>query len=112
MPKQVIEGFRLSPQQERLWSLQQRDRCLPYQTRCVVLIEGDLDINVLKAALADVVDRHEILRTSFHCLPGMAFPLQVIGDAAALPLSAYDLQHLDAQQQTARSDMLLAEASQ
>ncbi|NEQ20441.1 MAG: amino acid adenylation domain-containing protein, partial [Microcoleus sp. SIO2G3] len=34
----------------------------------------------LKAAVEQIVDRHEILRTTYQCLPGMTIPLQAIAD--------------------------------
>ncbi|QDL10800.1 non-ribosomal peptide synthetase [Brasilonema octagenarum UFV-E1] len=74
-----MQGFRLSPQQKHLWHLQESDN-FPYCSQCAVLIEGNLEIDTLKIALEQVVNRHEILRTNFHCLPGMTIPLQVIGN--------------------------------
>ncbi|MBW4609145.1 MAG: amino acid adenylation domain-containing protein [Hassallia sp. WJT32-NPBG1] len=72
-----MQGFRLSPQQKHLWQLQETDN-FPYRSQCAVLVEGNLHINILKLALEKVVNRHEILRTNFHCLPGMRVPFQVI----------------------------------
>ncbi|NEQ20724.1 MAG: hypothetical protein F6K28_16110, partial [Microcoleus sp. SIO2G3] len=74
-----IEGFQLSPQQKHLWQLQQFGDS-PYRSYCAVLIEGNLDIKTLKAAVEKIVDRHEILRTTYQCLPGMTIPLQAIAD--------------------------------
>src|SRR4029453_7134418 len=48
-------------------------------TQCAVLIEGDLDAATLKQAIERVIDRREILRTTFRLLPELAEPLQVIG---------------------------------
>src|ERR1051326_8798316 len=79
MKEMAIEGFRLSPQQRRLWLLQ-REEQQPYQTQCVVFLKGELDTQVLKTALTKVTERHEILRTNFRCLPGMSLPLQVVGE--------------------------------
>jgi amino acid adenylation domain-containing protein len=78
MLNNVIEGFKLSPQQERLWILQQTSVPTTEQAQCAILIEGQLDSHALKSALREVVSRHEILRTAFERLPGMATPLQVI----------------------------------
>ena len=72
-----IQGFRLSPQQKHLWHLQESDN-FPYCSQCAVLIEGNLEIDTLRVALEQVVNRHEIIHTNFHCLPGMTIPLQVI----------------------------------
>lgn len=73
-----IQGFQLSPQQQRLWLLQENDHT--YYAQCAILIEGNLDVEVLRLALQKVVDRHEILRTSFHRAWGIKVPLQVIND--------------------------------
>jgi len=81
MHKEMIEGFRVSPQQEHLWLLQRVDNSSAYQAYCAIRIEGTLDINRLEAALQDVVNRHEILRTYFPCVPGMVLPVQVITDS-------------------------------
>jgi len=97
--KETIEGFRLSPQQARLWLLQQSDQRLPYDARAVVLIEGSLDRRLLEAALEQVVGRHEILRTTFRCLPAMTLPLQVISEKSRVAVQNYDFNgqgdHLD-----------------
>jgi amino acid adenylation domain-containing protein len=81
MQSAVLEGFRLSPQQKYQWLLQREQSShQPYRVQGAVSIEGNVNINVLKEALAVVVKRYEILRTSFKCLPGMEIPIQVIGD--------------------------------
>ena len=112
MEKRVIEGYRLSPQQKHLWSLQQTDQSLPYRTQCAVLAEGNLSTEILKAALQDVINRHEILRTTFESLPGMIFPLQVIADSSMLSIDVDDLSGLDSKKQQARIEALLHQASQ
>jgi amino acid adenylation domain-containing protein len=94
MQKQ-LEGFRLSPQQKHLWLLQNKfddpqrhkEEETPYRVRFAISIEGKLDRKALKLALQKLFDRHEILRTSFHCLPGMTIPLQVIDDRYELLIS-------------------------
>ena len=71
-----LNGFRLSPQQERLWSLQQGGR--PYASQAVIAVEGPLDFARLREALLCVVGRHEILRTNFRVWAGMNVPVQTI----------------------------------
>ena len=75
-----LQGFRVSPQQRHLWLLQQSE--VAYHARCSVLIEGELDVDALKAAVTTVVQRHEILRTVFARTPGVKVPLQVVVDEA------------------------------
>ncbi len=72
-----IEGFRLSPQQKHLWQLQQLDN-FAYFCQGTVNIAGKCDSGILKTAIATVIQRHEILRTTFPCLPGMTLPVQVM----------------------------------
>lgn len=77
---ELLEGYQLSPQQERLWLLQQD--CSAFRAQCVVMLEGRLDATALDDALQTVVERHEILRTVFCGLPEMKKPVQVIVDPA------------------------------
>ncbi|MEL6326074.1 MAG: amino acid adenylation domain-containing protein, partial [Cyanobacteria bacterium J06626_23] len=74
----AIEGYRLSPQQRRLWSLRQVDPTQPEWVYGVFLLEGAVKLSALEAALNELLQRHEILRTTFQCLPGMTVPLQVV----------------------------------
>jgi amino acid adenylation domain-containing protein len=76
--KAVVDEYQLSPQQARIWSLQQAGGSQTYRTQSAILIVGELDVERLRSAITVVTNRHEILRTNFHLLPGMAVPLQVI----------------------------------
>jgi amino acid adenylation domain-containing protein len=96
------EGFRLSPQQQRLWLLQEAAQHTPYRVQCAILIEGGLDRSVLQAAIQQVVDQHEILRTVFELVPGLTIPVQVIGDYAIQLDVAADLSDLPQDEQEAR----------
>ena len=64
---------------------------MPYRVQGIVLIEGSLDVQVLKSALLCVVRRHEILRTRYQYFPGMTWPLQVIEENAAVSIDQHDL---------------------
>jgi amino acid adenylation domain-containing protein/FkbM family methyltransferase len=75
----ILVGFGLSVQQQRLWLLQQSARV--FTAQCVIDIEGSLNVSLLEATLREFVSRHEILRTSFEQLPGVEAPLQVIAHA-------------------------------
>ncbi|HEX5760264.1 MAG TPA: amino acid adenylation domain-containing protein [Thermoanaerobaculia bacterium] len=83
MQMQSVEGFRLSPQQRRLWQVQQGGPSAAYRAQCALLLDGELDRVALAQALTDVGERHEVLRTAFQLLPGMTTPLQVVGPADA-----------------------------
>ncbi|MEG3939643.1 amino acid adenylation domain-containing protein [Microcoleus sp. S36b_A3] len=102
MQNETIEGFRLSPQQRHLWGLQQNNSQQIYRVRGAILISGNLDREILKKALQNVVNRHEILRTSFHCLPGMTLPLQAIASTGEVPISEHNLSGLSPEEQEAK----------
>nr|MBA3468310.1 hypothetical protein [Herpetosiphonaceae bacterium] len=91
MSEAMIEGFRLSPQQQHVWSLQSADANTPYRAQGTILIEGPIDPTRLLAALTDVIERYEILRTTFQYLQGMALPLQMVAEPSALAMPFYDL---------------------
>src|ERR1044071_7445895 len=100
MEKRSIVGYQPSPQQKHLWLLRQADDSLSYRVRASVLIEGVIDVEILKASIAKIIDRHEILRTTFSCLPGLAFPLQVINSKSELSINEFDLSQLDSEKQS------------
>ena len=93
MSTETFRGFRLSPQQRRLWLLQREGRA--YSSQCVVLIDGALDAEALREAARELVARHEILRTNFRRPPGLKVAYQVINDAASHEWAARDLSALD-----------------
>ena len=106
MQAEIIEGYRLSPQQEHLWLIQQHD-VAPLVSQCVVRIEGNLDRQVLREALSQVVQRHEILRTAFRYLREMSTPLQVITDAHISWGPDYELNNLGPKEKDERVWSLL-----
>ena len=97
MQQNMLEGYRLSPQQRHLWMLLQLGWSVAYQTKCVVAIKGSLDSRRLKAALENVIERHEILRTTFQSLPGMTIPMQVIRETGDLLWQEDDLKAMDSE---------------
>jgi amino acid adenylation domain-containing protein/non-ribosomal peptide synthase protein (TIGR01720 family) len=95
----VIDGFRLSPQQKRLWSLLGSHKGAEYLVQCSVLIDGEIDSLALKASFDDVIAEHEILRTTFRSLPELHLPVQVIKEAASAweEMNLLDLTETDRQ---------------
>jgi amino acid adenylation domain-containing protein len=75
-----IEGVRLSPQQRRLWRLQEG----PLQVRLEADLHGPLDREALLAAFDRAAARHDILRTTFRVIPGMRNPVQDVGEESRL----------------------------
>ncbi|HEX2077660.1 MAG TPA: amino acid adenylation domain-containing protein [Longimicrobium sp.] len=97
MPTETaVQGFRLSPQQVRVWSLRQAAPQLPLHAWCAVRLRGALDGGALQEALSAVAGQHEILRTSFRVLPGVGLPVQVVADDARVRLERRDLSTLPA----------------
>ncbi|HSU55364.1 MAG TPA: condensation domain-containing protein, partial [Candidatus Dormibacteraeota bacterium] len=74
-----VQGARLSFAQERLWLLEQMEPGAPYYNVPLSWdIAGDLNVLALQRSLDSLVQRHEILRTSFP-LKGSE-PVQQIND--------------------------------
>ena len=83
LPIVALEGrsarFPLSPAQVRLWFLWQLDPDdASYNLSGALRLEGGLQSEKLRAALAHVVQRHEVLRTRFVEADGQAW--QVVGE--------------------------------
>jgi amino acid adenylation domain-containing protein len=85
MATTVVEGYRLSPQQQRLWHLlrshstsHSASSATSYVSQCVLLVRPALDFDLLRRALLDLHGRVELLRTRLEAVAGMAMPLQVI----------------------------------
>jgi len=84
----TLMGYRMSPQQKQVWQAQQQARPLDatpdYYAQIVIGVNGDVEPEMLRAAATAVVERHEILRTSFPRQPGLRTPVQVIHEEASL----------------------------
>ncbi|WP_329372864.1 non-ribosomal peptide synthase/polyketide synthase [Streptomyces sp. NBC_00669] len=94
------EHVELSFAQRRLWFLHRMDGpSATYNMPLALSLTGDLDRSALHAALADVVARHESLRTVFRETGGV--PYQVVLDTAqaqpALPVVELDASRLAGQ---------------
>ena len=100
-----IQAHRMSPQQERLWLLQQKD--LSGYGQIAVLIEGPLDHGRLEEAVAGLVRRHEILRTTFRHQPGLKVPLQVVAGSSTPVLQVIDLTRSNSSETALEIDQLL-----
>lgn len=107
MQEKVINGFRLSPQQKHLWHLQKDSHA--YAVQGAIAIEGNINTAILKVALYQVINRHEILRTNFLRPQGIATPLQVIADDSKFVWHTVDFSNYDTQQQKVKLKFLLEE---
>lgn len=69
-----LVSFRLSPQQQALLALGARAGA----AQCAVALRGAIDVARLRSALEGLVDRHEILRTTFARPAGVLVSQQVV----------------------------------
>jgi amino acid adenylation domain-containing protein len=106
MQQEAAMSFRLSPQQEQLWTAKPEGPtgC----SRGAILLEGPLESVRLHKALGRVVERHEILRTTFRRQSGIRLPLQVVREALEPTWGTTDLRALAADEQAAKIDEALA----
>ncbi|WP_280364175.1 non-ribosomal peptide synthetase, partial [Nocardia wallacei] len=88
----------LSPAQQRMWFLNQFDTASAANNiPAAIRLSGALDVAALQAAVADVVERHETLRTIYPSEDGTGYqvilpPEQAIPDLAAKPVAPADLE--------------------
>ncbi|MCI0663752.1 MAG: amino acid adenylation domain-containing protein, partial [Acidobacteria bacterium] len=99
MRQEIIENYRLSPQQRDLWLSLQNCRGLDFYAQCAISIDGKLDRATLEKALQQVIERHEILHTAYRLLAEVALPLQVITDNQMPEIDIRDLSEMEAAEQ-------------
>src|SRR5579871_5422205 len=96
---EIAAGYRLSPQQRFQWRLQKQTR-LP-NAQIGVLRSGSADPSALRLAFDTVRSRHEVLRTAYRHVPGMALPVQVVGGDRAPEWRQYDFRGREPAEQQA-----------
>jgi amino acid adenylation domain-containing protein/non-ribosomal peptide synthase protein (TIGR01720 family) len=95
----------LSWAQERLWFLEQLVPGNPFYNIPISLhITGRLDIAALERSFAEIVKRHETLRTRISSRDGA--PFQVIDEAAAVKMAVLDISGLGSEAQPSELEKL------
>ncbi len=84
-PARRVGELPLSAAQQRLWFLREWDgTSSTYNVPLAIRLTGELDVTALRAALADLIQRHEILRTIYPDAGGR--PRQQVLDATVAEL--------------------------
>ncbi|MGB3510291.1 MAG: amino acid adenylation domain-containing protein [Microcoleaceae cyanobacterium] len=98
----------LSFAQQRFWSLSKLEPNSPgYNMAMAYRLKGSLNISVLEQSLKEIIQRHEILRTTFPSVDGQ--PIQAIASEIPLPLTIVDLQELPADERETEAQQLATE---
>ena len=112
-PIKQRDSIPLSFSQERLWFLEKVNGPSPLYSmpQPYGMIVGELDFSAFQQAIDALVERHEILRTSYQeTSNGEA--IQVVAPFESLPINFVDLSHLSDVEQTSKVKQLrLAETS-
>src|SRR5207237_8299338 len=89
---ELTEAYRLSPQQRLAWRLQEQQ---PQPNAQVILRAGvPIDEASVHTALATACERHELLRTTFHRVAGVALPFQTVNGRCEPEFRRRDLRSL------------------
>ncbi|GET36206.1 condensation domain-containing protein [Microseira wollei] len=101
----------LSLAQERLWF---HEQSVPgssiYNIPVAYTLTGRLNLTALEQSLREIVQRHEVLRTTFSIVNGQ--PIQLISPEVEVTLPLVDLQKLPPQQRQAQAQQLAQEEAQ
>jgi amino acid adenylation domain-containing protein len=101
----------LSFAQQRHWFLHHLEGDSPlYNIRGAVRLEGLLDLVVLRRSVAEILRRHEVLRSSFPYRGGR--PVQVIAERMGFELPLLDLSGLTAAEREAHTGALVRQQAE
>ncbi|MGH0593689.1 amino acid adenylation domain-containing protein [Bacillus pretiosus] len=93
MQSSVIEGYHLSPQQRRLWKLQEQSST--FSNCLLVRLKGTICSKTLQLAVKKIMDDHEIFRSTLQKFEELVFPVQVVQEGNFLDWSVLDMSEMD-----------------
>jgi amino acid adenylation domain-containing protein len=92
-PRPNPDDLPLSFAQQRLWFIDQLEPGnAAYNIPAAVRLDGRLDVTVLARALKEIIERHEVLRTTFATVEGQ--PVQLVAEPHDYDLPVVELSHL------------------
>ncbi len=95
-PRESSDNLPLSFAQQRLWFLNQLEPDSPfYNIFAALSLNGVLNVAALEQSFNEIIQRHEILRTTFNVVNGE--PIQIINPQQKLTIKLIDLTALPAQ---------------
>ncbi|MEH1973960.1 MAG: amino acid adenylation domain-containing protein [Nostoc sp.] len=101
----------LSYAQQGLWFINQLNPDSPtYNIPIVISLKGCINLVALQDSLNEIINRHEVLRTSFAVVDGQ--PAQVINQPVPLTLAVEDLRLLSERERTQEAQRLATELAQ
>ncbi|MFC5814535.1 non-ribosomal peptide synthetase [Nonomuraea harbinensis] len=98
LPEDVVDAYPMAALQVGMVFHMESDDRMLYQNVDSFHLRAPWDERAFREATAQVVARHDILRTSFH-LSGYSDMLQLVHRAAELPIEVADLRGMDAEEQ-------------
>ena len=111
LPISRTEKLALSFAQQRLWFLDQLEKdhqAATYNMPPLVMqLSGRLDVDAFEQSWAAIIQRHEILRTTFAIESGA--PIQIIAEDIALDFPLIELQNVPEEQQSAEIQRITRE---
>ncbi|AFZ23801.1 amino acid adenylation enzyme/thioester reductase family protein [Cylindrospermum stagnale PCC 7417] len=100
----------LSFTQQQLWFINQLRPGTPaYNIAVAVHLKKQLNVSALVLSLNEIIQRHQILRTSFEIVAGE--PVQKVADVVKLTLPEVDLRHFPDEQQQSELQKLSQQAA-
>lgn len=93
----------LSLSQQRLWTIDRLNGpSAAYNMAATLSLQGDLDLNALRATFNALLERHEVLRTAYSDIDGE--PVSLIAQHLELNLTLRDASHLSGEQRQAMAE--------